>query len=720
MKKILPLLVVGILVLGGLGAVSGTESEKSEIISEKIAFSQPIVSTNDEFVNINVEETNSFITEQGKPLLPCYNDRFTFPFGTKINSVTCNPTEFDTQTVSSNIQPTPQIAIAGQTIMKTKEELVNYGNEVYPSDWFEYKVSGGLVNGELGVIVDVQINPVRYNPVEDTIKYAKNAEIKIDYKLPIDQPSSRDDFELIVIGPSDFSDELSDLIDWKIDNGMTAKFVSLTDTYSSPGRDNQEKIKYYIKDAVENSGTNYVLFVGDRTKFPTRDVHINIAEQGDNEIFVSDLYYADLYDGEGGFASWDTNDNDIFGEYDWSGEYDEMDLHPDVYYGRLAATSGSQVTTVVDKIIQYEYDHAYEQNWFKDVVVVGGDSFPDDDDYLEGEDGINQRVMDMLDGLGFSFDKQWVTNGKLTQPFLGVTNLKNAINAGCGFVDFSGHGNPASWATHPEKTFSKWVPTPTPPGGILNIQVQTLSNGDELPIVVVEACSTAKFKSNTNCFNWAWLNAENGGAIATFGATALGWGYVGTYVYYGGIGKMGLDTFRGYAFDDARTLGEMYAFGQERFITGDMDVYDLKTLLEWQMFGDPSLKIGPETGAPEQPAKPSGPPSGTTGNTYTYSTSTTDPDNDKISYLFDWGDGTDSGWIGPYNSGETVSASHSWSNQNTFQVKVKAKDVRLKESPWSDPLSVNIPRNRAFNGPIIQFLQNHPNLFPILRQLLGL
>ena len=30
----------------------------------------------------------------------------------------------------------------------------------------------------------------------------------------------------------------------------------------------------------------------------------------------------------------------------------------------------------------------------------------------------------------------------------------------------------------------------------------------------------------------------------------------------------------------------------------------------------------------------------------------TNPDGDNIFYLFDWGDDTNSGWIGPYKSGE--------------------------------------------------------------------
>jgi len=62
--------------------------------------------------------------------------------------------------------------------------------------------------------------------------------------------------------------------------------------------------------------------------------------------------------------------------------------------------------------------------------------------------------------------------------------------------------------------------------------------------------------------------------------------------------------------------------------------------------------------APEKPETPDGSTSGESGTEYTYTTSTNDPEGDQLYYWFDWDDGTDSGWLGPYESGEEVSASH--------------------------------------------------------------
>jgi hypothetical protein len=67
-----------------------------------------------------------------------------------------------------------------------------------------------------------------------------------------------------------------------------------------------------------------------------------------------------------------------------------------------------------------------------------------------------------------------------------------------------------------------------------------------------------------------------------------------------------------------------------------------------------------------------------------------DPDGDDILYMFDWGDGTNSGWLGPYASGITITASHKWTSSGIYLVKVKAKDIYGSESGWSDSLTVII------------------------------
>ena len=118
----------------------------------------------------------------------------------------------------------------------------------------------------------------------------------------------------------------------------------------------------------------------------------------------------------------------------------------------------------------------------------------------------------------------------------------------------------------------------------------------------------------------------------------------------------------------------------------------------WVYSGDstnfkPKLTVTYNTD-PDTPSKPSGTTNGNANTDYTYTTSTTDPDGDQVYYKFDWDDGTYSDWEGPYNSGETASATHSWECAGTYYVKVKAKDEHDKESGWSDSLIVSIANNQ--------------------------
>lgn len=81
---------------------------------------------------------------------------------------------------------------------------------------------------------------------------------------------------------------------------------------------------------------------------------------------------------------------------------------------------------------------------------------------------------------------------------------------------------------------------------------------------------------------------------------------------------------------------------------------------------------------------------------YDYSFSTTDPDNNDVDYFIDWGDGSNSSWIGPFESGKQATISHQWDRAGIFPVKVKARDPYYEESPWSSILYVKIaPFNRA-------------------------
>ncbi|RLF29215.1 MAG: hypothetical protein DRN05_02125 [Thermoplasmata archaeon] len=702
MKVFYPILLAGILVLGSFGAAALSDGDVKQM-RITVSFQQPILEEQGECIKVSLDNANSVLMKPHKPVLPAYVKKIVFPFGTEIKHVSCKVHNIKQKTVSKELISAPEPVLAGidtiDAVWKKKQETV-YDNSPFPDKLYEYDVGCGLQGEKRNVIVKIKVFPVQYIPEKKTINWASDVEIEIEYKEPQHPFVFDDEYPLVVIGPEEFSNELTPLISHKNSNGISSIFVSLDDIYNgiyfpAEGRDDQEKIKYFIKNAIENWGTSYVLLVGGSQKLPVRTTHVHIdSSPPDNEVFVSDLYYADIYNETGGFCSWDSNGNNVFGEYNWGNSHltDEIDLYPDVYLGRLACINENEVETAVNKIIAYENNQAYTQDWFTNLVVCGGDSFPGDNNGVDEGEFVNQAVIDIMDG--FIPDKIWASNGRLTGMFpTGAQEISEAINSGAGFVDFSGHGNTYVWATHPHEDHNTWIPTPM--GGYLNSpHVTGLSNGNKLPIIAIGACSTSKFNSDSDCFAWSFISNPNGGGIGTFGAAALGWAYMGEWVTSGLIEGMVIKTFEAYKEESATTFGEMWGRAIINYISPGMEDVDYKTVEEWEPLGDPSLAIAGQSQAPEKPAKPSGPTSGRIRKTYTYSSTTTDPDNDQIYYLFDWGDGSYSGWLGPYSSGDTVEASHTWTKRGTYEIRVKAKDEHGVQSEWSDPLPVSMPRGK--------------------------
>ena len=131
---------------------------------------------------------------------------------------------------------------------------------------------------------------------------------------------------------------------------------------------------------------------------------------------------------------------------------------------------------------------------------------------------------------------------------------------------------------------------------------------------------------------------------------------------------------------------DMYLIGLENLYgQGDKDFDDM--IISLEIINKP----------PNIPCKPDGPTSGYTDTSYTYSTCTTDPDGDDIYYIFDWDDGSTT-TIGPYPSGVMVSASHTWSSEGTYNVRVRAKDINGLLSDWSESLMVTISSGGGGGG----------------------
>lgn len=120
--------------------------------------------------------------------------------------------------------------------------------------------------------------------------------------------------------------------------------------------------------------------------------------------------------------------------------------------------------------------------------------------------------------------------------------------------------------------------------------------------------------------------------------------------------------------------------------------------------------------APIVPLKPTGENKGKIYTEHNYSSSSYDINDDQIWFKWNWGDGTNSGWVGPYYSNETVIVSHIWNINGDYEIRLKAKDSHGLESEWSDTLKVTMPKYHSYN-PILQRLLKMLERFPFLHYL---
>jgi len=232
-------------------------------------------------------------------------------------------------------------------------------------------------------ILYLWIFPIHYIPQKGEIKYCTQINLTIKCReeeidslyrdLPLDQelvkslvinptiihsyPSVEflkdNTFEYIIITNSKYKNIFNKLALYKSDY-ISTRIITLDTIYKNhTGRDNQEKIRNFIKYAYLEWNTTYFLLGGDNEIIPHRGLWGDCRNYGGTRYnttdIPSDYYYAAL-DG-----SWDNDNDNIFGEdihYGKNGE--EADFEPEIYIGRAPVNSTTEAEIFVNKVIRYE------------------------------------------------------------------------------------------------------------------------------------------------------------------------------------------------------------------------------------------------------------------------------------------------------------------------------------------------------------------------------
>ena len=355
----------------------------------------------------------------------------------------------------------------------------------FPTSIFEAQESHTVRDFEAQAL---WIYPFQYNPITKMLRVYDTIELDIQFNSTIKYPRTMDsqfkmiyenlfinygetqrtsmedeDGRMLIISYGEFIDPMQNFMDWKTQKGIVNEIV---DVATIGG---QDEIKTYIEDYYNSHNLTYVLLVGDHQHVPAYS-----ASSG-----FSDNYY--------GYIEGD-------------------DSYPEVFIGRFSAEDKSQVTTQVNRVLQYEQTPATSDHYSRGLGV-GSDQGPGDDGEYDYQHlrNIREALLDYTYTTGYElYDGS--QGGEDADGNPSASDMHVLLEEGLGIINYTGHGSTFSCGS----------------SGYNSTNVDQLTNTSVHPFFWSVACVNGNFTDAT-CFAETWLRAtHNGqptGAIATLMST---------------------------------------------------------------------------------------------------------------------------------------------------------------------------------------------------------
>ncbi|UCF49992.1 MAG: hypothetical protein JSU91_00495 [Thermoplasmatales archaeon] len=739
MKKIFTIFLIGLLVICGFGASAIEEETKNFDLFE---INDGTISVIIQVETVDIEKTingdkisiDGFgqLLVTGKPKMPSKIISIAIPPGARLVDINY---EVEKEVILPGnyqiikAQP-PDIELEKKKDSKLFEiyhykedyENVYNSNNPYPSSIIEYVQSSGYRKYNL---VDVRVNPATYYPLDGKLIYYPEIKIDISYTFEVDfsiddiindniyktesfaktiiynyekakdwyleSDRGRQTYDYVIITLDSLTSYIDDLVAWEEAKGKNV-FVATTDwiDLNYEGYDLAEKMRNFLREKYpsEQWGIQDLIIIGHRDDIPMRLTWQDIGG-GKPE---TDYYYAELSlpDNE----SWDADGDHQYGE-----DSDPIDFYGEINVGRIPWSDPLTVQHICEKSVIYEQNN--DPSFKNNILLLAAfiDSNTDGAVFMEysANKSIHPWMAYFMKTRLYEFRSSYEKDYILTHQ-----NVVDIWSSGkYGFVSWHAHGSPNGCS-------------------FITVDDCDLLNDDYPAIISAASCSN----SDTDYLNIGQAMMKKG-AVGFLGANKAAY-----YCSGWDDPNDGSDQSFKYFFKSKVTSGD-YTQGQaHQYAISEMYErglwYDLKyeTFIHGSLWGNPDLGMNSlsENDPPEKPMQALGPLNGKVGVEYFYSSSTTDPNNEELFYLFDWGDGTNSGWFGPYISGGPVEASHTWSDVDNFEIKIIAQDINGTKSVWSDPVSVEIPRLKTQTFKVIMFewlFERFANAIPFIKYILG-
>lgn len=448
----------------------------------------------------------------GTPELPVTHELLAVPFGAtptvSVTSYTAKDYSLSDYGISIIMPRQPSM----RKDQKPEDVPFAYNEEAYQKRGLalapeaSIEVQGTMRGIRIGSLV---INPVSYNAQSNTIRVFNDIEVEINfegadyaetermlvntyspyfdivYKQMFNYRQIMDVYDdhpdlmaypvhMIVITPENYISALQPWLDWKIQKGFDVQVHTTTQAGS-----NYNAIQSYVQN-LYNTGVSqgntptFLILVGDTGQIPGKT-------SGTATQKVTDLYYGSV-------------DGDYF---------------PDMFYSRMSAENTTQLTSIVNKILQYEQYTMPDPSYLNNVTLIAGW-----DNYWTNYVGkpTIQYATTYYYNTAHGFTQ---VNSHVNQSQ--YNGCYNALNTGIGFVNYTAHGDNQEW-TQPNFT---------------NNNVNQLSNANKYFLAMGNCCLSGNFGYGQPCFGEAMIRAENKGAYTYIGSCPYTYWYED---YYFGVG----------------------------------------------------------------------------------------------------------------------------------------------------------------------------------------
>ncbi|HEY6867547.1 MAG TPA: C25 family cysteine peptidase, partial [Candidatus Eisenbacteria bacterium] len=310
----------------------------------------------------------------------------------------------------------------------------------------------------------------------------------------------------VIVTNDEMAPVFQQLADWKTQSGQPAvvRTMSFIRQQYAFGSDDAERVRLFLRDCYQRWGTQYVLLAGDTDVIPTRLAH-TIYYGG--EDIASDLYFSCL-DG-----NWNANGNSLYGEgyYSVANPGDNADLLPEVWVGRLPATTPAQAQLLVNKTLQYIRSPVSDymtRFLFFAMVLFPQPWSPGMVTSLDGAELVDYDVLPILDTapqIGYARLYQNYTDSRWRPGSLPETRavVIDSLNRGYNIAVHVGHGYRTVMSCGDDNLTSN--------------DAFALTNGNRLINMYAIDCTSNAI--DFPCIGESFLLAPNGGAVTNIGST---------------------------------------------------------------------------------------------------------------------------------------------------------------------------------------------------------